>query len=470
MSGPQPSLIKRTTSMSAKATAVLKRIKFFQELEPGVQSKLPSIVTMEHVTAGTVIFRQDDPPGNCYVLLNGEVGVFVIPKSVEEVVDGDEDAEAFSRKSSTRMSMIEKFQEIKLQRLKAEYEAEAERRSSTKAETITEAEEGEDGARNDGEAAPPQEDLDADAELKVSRRRSSVQPPKVYQTTEGFSVWSDIEDLGKKQVSLREGTIFGELALINDQLRGASIRCLTDCDLLVIRRSDFDRVLKEEMRRAGDEKLNFLAEHLPGMRDVDVPRQIQGKGQPHPAYYLRRATYRRGHQFFTQGVVAQDAIFVVSKGSVEIRREDQSSPSVATTRLRTQARRGRSLGMRGYQSQPDNNNTAKGGPRILGTLMRGSVLGSLPVQAAEPFSLIVSSPSCEVFQAIGPDVLKLPRRLLEVVREYIANSTAWRLQTYMNHKSDVAVPKAPARSESPQVSSGPRSQLDAKCFRLIHAS
>jgi len=101
--------------------------------------------------------------------------------------------------------------------------------------------------------------------------------------------------------------------------------------------------------------------------------------------------------------------------------------------------------------------------------MAGSVFGSLPMQAPEPYTVIVASASCEVFQAIGPDVPKLPRRLLEALREYIAHSTAWRLRAYMNQKSQVEMPKAPTRSESPPVS-GARSSLEAKYFSLIHAT
>lgn len=472
-------MLRRQSSLSAKATAVLKRIKFFQELEPGVQAKLPSIVNMQHLVADTVIFQQDDPPGNCYVLLSGEVGVYARP---EEEPDDEDDSRAGSR----RVSLLQKHQAKKAA-------AEAERaRLVQEAADALEKQAGEDQLNADegAEERPPsscgeEDDMkeDEEAEGKAARlkvRGRKVEPLKAFQTTEGFSVWSDIEDLGKQVALIHGGTIFGELALIKDQLRGASIRCLTDCDLLVIRRSDFDRVLKEEMRRAGDDKLNFLFEHLPGMRDVEVPRQIQGKGQPHPAYYLRRATYRRGHRFLIQGTIAQDAIFVISTGCVEISHKDPSAGSTAVGfRRRPQANRGRSVPMnyaaKAAAALHEAENTErsdvpknKGGPRCLGTFMRGSVFGNMPVQAPEPYTVVVSSPSCEVFQAVGSDVQKLPRRLLEVVREYIANSTAWRLQTYMNHASPVELPKARQRSESPPVCERAKSQKELRYFSLIH--
>jgi len=300
----------------------------------------------------------------------------------------------------------------------------------------------------------------------------------IHQTTEGFSVFSgDFNDLGKQVALLRGGTIFGELGLINDAPRGASIRCQTDCDVLVIRKQDFDRVLKEEMMRAGDEKLNFLTQHVPGMRDLEVPRFAK---TTHPAYFLRRTTYRRGHLFLSQGVVAQDAIYVVFKGCLEMRVRDTSkgTPGNGIVRHRPQAK-GRPRGAIGYANLGNKTEGADerqgvkegNGHRILGTLMTGSVFGSLPMQAPEPYSVVVSSSSCEVFQAIGPDMPKLPRRLLEQVREYIATSTAWRLRTYMNHKSHFEMPKASdvIRSESPPVS-GARTSQEQRYFSLIHAT
>ena len=42
---------------------------------------------------------------------------------------------------------------------------------------------------------------------------------------------------------LRPGASFGELALIKNKPRAATIRCLKHCEFAVIARSDFKRVL-----------------------------------------------------------------------------------------------------------------------------------------------------------------------------------------------------------------------------------
>merc|ERR1719335_1012354 len=100
----------------------------------------------------------------------------------------------------------------------------------------------------------------------------------------------------------------------------ATVRCLQDTDFLVIRRCDFDTILKEEMVRKGDEKLRFLMAHMPGMRDVPVPKS--GTKQPHASYFFKKLTFKRGHRFFQEGTVAEPSVFVVYRGSVECRRSE----------------------------------------------------------------------------------------------------------------------------------------------------
>merc|ERR1719446_1350830 len=178
-----------------------------------MQSHLPEIVTTMSKRTGTVLFRQGDPPGNCYVVMNGEAAIFV--KSEEEL-----------------------------------------------------------------------------AEDALSPRASILSG---IRTVEGFSTYNEESTFGTQIGVLGPGTLIGELALLNDQQRMATIRCVEDTDFLVIRRCDFDNILKEEMVQKGDEKLRFLMGHVPGMRDVPVPKQ--GAKQPHASYFFKHETFQRGHRF-----------------------------------------------------------------------------------------------------------------------------------------------------------------------------
>lgn len=75
---------------------------FFKELSPNVQKDISAIVKLVRCPEGKVLFRQGDPPGSCYVILRGRVGVFVKP---EELVETD------SRKGTPRAHQQEHTQE-----------------------------------------------------------------------------------------------------------------------------------------------------------------------------------------------------------------------------------------------------------------------------------------------------------------------------------------------------------------------
>jgi len=349
----------------AQTAAILGSFKFFQDLEPGVQANLPSIISTMSKRAGMVLFRQQDPPGNCYIVMSGEAAIFV--KSEEELAE---------------------------------------------------------------DAGSPQ--------------ASSISGTR---TVEGHSTYNEESKLGTQIGRLGPGTLLGELALLNDQLRSASVRCTEDTEFLVIRRCDFDNVLKEDMVRKGDEKLRFLMAHVPGMRDVAVPKS--GTKQPHASYYFRKVVFSRGHNFFQEGAVAESSIIVMYKGSVECRRSERAPSGMGTPLPASSSHStpkalhedplpgGAKLG--NYRRTPSMISRSNYMGRLkalarekeldetvnrLGVLMPGSVFGSLPLQEKEPFTVSVTSQQCEVFICSGQDLVKLPRKLLDTIREHLAHTVA----------------------------------------------
>jgi len=62
---------------ASRVASLLKGFSFFNDFEEGVVTRLASVVEQARYPEGTVLFRQDDPPGNCYVIVSGQVGVYV---------------------------------------------------------------------------------------------------------------------------------------------------------------------------------------------------------------------------------------------------------------------------------------------------------------------------------------------------------------------------------------------------------
>jgi CRP-like cAMP-binding protein len=54
-----------------------------------------------------------------------------------------------------------------------------------------------------------------------------------------------LSDSGGVIATLKEGDIFGELAVLLGEKRTATVRAKTPCDLFVLEKNDFNRILRE---------------------------------------------------------------------------------------------------------------------------------------------------------------------------------------------------------------------------------
>lgn len=387
--------------MRARATVkTLKGFKFFKDMEPGIQQKLTSIVQHISYEAGDVLFRQGDPPGSCYVILAGAVGIFV-NLELDSRIPAD-----YPPKPKDRRRTF------------------AKRRSSS---------------------------LGDIANLVDEQGRP------LKSTVEGFSGYNEWSNLGSQVAVFGPGKLLGELALINDGYRGATCKLLQDTDFLVISRRNFDRILKEEFEKAQKEKLEFLVKHVPGVRELPLPKP---GARPHASYFFKKHTHTRGYTFLTQGVQQEDCIYVVVSGSVEIQRREPHSKICAkrpssrpTTPTSRPAKTPIVLGNRprgvangsGYGGQANMRRTrsssttqlddSAGVVKRIGVLLPGGVFGSLPCLPAEPFTVTVLSAPCEVYFCPPADIKKLPPKLVDNIREYLMRAMTWRLERLRSLRS-----------------------------------
>jgi CRP-like cAMP-binding protein len=295
-------------------------------------------------------------------------------------------------------------------------------------------------------------------------------------TVDGFSVHHEQQTLGTLVATISAGQLIGELALLNDQPRSASVRCTSNCEFLVIKGDEFEDVLKEEMFRKGDEKLKFLIEHMPGMRDAPTPKP--GGARLHASYYFKKAKFPANHVFFKQGEVSEAKIYVVIRGAIEFSRcfvaatsEEGLLPHPFNCRQRLLGRPkslpgfgisvggpkaiaaaslgswARSMGQetsrqplggrlcRNATSSDEQVSTGAPGSGVLtrcGILLSGGVFGSMPLGEPELFTVKATTSSCEVYYITPADFPKLPRRLVDTMKDYTASTTVWRLKNHQN--------------------------------------
>lgn len=389
---------------SSRVASILKGFPFFQDFEDGVVTRLAAVVEQAKFPAGTVLFRQDDPPGNCYVVHVGSIGIFVKATQDEDDEEPPPPAPVPARKSYAARASVPD--------VPSPYVSEDSAPSRKSVVRIPKL------SRHTSNPAIDELEL----EKLVIRQR----------TFEGFSLYHAGSDLGTHVATLQAGSLTGEIALLHEQPRTASIKCLQDTSMIIIGKAEFESVLKAEMQLAREEKLNFCLDHLPGLRQVPV--LIRG-GRPHPSYYFRKVSVSKGHEFLRQGQVADDAIHIVFKGCLELRRTEPSS-NVATVGLsstvmkRSCMARPRSAVLRDLaNARPKAQDEAMYKPQIMrhvGTLQAGGVFGSLPLTEAEPFTVVAKS-GVEVF-SVTADIARLPRKLLIAVQEYLTQATTYRLE------------------------------------------
>lgn len=435
-----------STLQEKKRLEILLKFKFFQELNAGVQQQLSTIVQSLTCPEGKVLFRQGDPPGNCYVLLEGEVGIFI--KSEEELklpdtrhgtprgdappvfhddeadLLSDDDAEQPSQQSSRTASR----QSVVRSSPNPSDDTAANTRSVSRSSVIP--------AAPIRRCASIGEDADSTPRAGSSKRNEIPEETMIVrdQTLEGFSLYHDASILGFQVAALKAGTMFGELALMNEAPRSATIKCNTACEFLVIARADFDTMLKAEMIRQKEEKISFLSAHIPGFKDL--PKKTR-PGRPHPSYYFHKIYYPKGHIFLRQGQVTPDVVWVVTKGSVEFWHKDPA-PKFTADELAVQ--KGLARIKSGVAFPPSGTvapgkirpssgnrlagNSSKG--RRVGLLLTGGLFGALPTSDPEPFT-VEASTSCEVLFLSGSQMARVSKQLISTIQEYIVHSVTWRL-------------------------------------------
>lgn len=256
------------------AKSRLKHMDLYQKLEPDVQVALLDAVNYRGIMPrGTVIFKQGDvpgkdDPGDCYIIMSGEVSVWVA-LSEERAVPEDDD-----RRRRTAPS------------------------SPTNGAGM--------GTLPDAGSGSPKSPSRGHAVLGVSNRKESDE----VCTSTGDQHW------GSQVAAIGPGSLLGSHALLRGEPRNATCVASLDCEMLSIRSFDFDRVLKPVFANKKDEKEVFLLARVPGLAHMEhfkpetmVPNFLQG-------YYNKR------HIFWNQGLsIESPELYVVLKGVVEVRHQ-----------------------------------------------------------------------------------------------------------------------------------------------------
>lgn len=201
---------------------------------------------------------------------------------------------------------------------------------------------------------------------------------------------------GTKVASLGAGSLFGELALLEDAPRNATIVCHSKCEVLTITKPDFVNILKSQMLGQKTEKLAFLRRHVPGMVDLSESKVADY------AYLFKPAKFPKSHYFARQGGLTESQLSFLVKGSVEFRMES-------------------------FKDVPVFCGLPEVGHRRLGCLAPGGMFGSLYPSRYEPFSIIATTSPCDTYCLSREDMKTLPNSILHLLRDVLDSQNNWRV-------------------------------------------
>jgi CRP-like cAMP-binding protein len=249
--------VKREKYLPIQACAIMHKIQFFRgfdEVMPGLIDTLSKVAKTQQAKKGDIIFRKGDPAVDCYVILAGEVGVYINRKeqtSPREILQAPKANNFFgavenSGADGKHKSCFDAFWDSLFSDI-------------------------------------PDEEL---VEQMIQQKR--------HETTEGHNTWSAVTDLGKCVVTLQAEDVFGELGLLENHPRAAAIKCSTKCTFMVIQKSDFLHMFGGRLDKT---KITLFVEKVPGFRTwannnlvesevcADGKRTINVKGHPSDVFF-----------------------------------------------------------------------------------------------------------------------------------------------------------------------------------------
>lgn len=122
-----------------------------------------------------------------------------------------------------------------------------------------------------------------------------------------------IEEVENCVNTLEEGMSFGELALIKDQPRAASIQCITECHLATLEKKDYMTILGNITLKKIDSLTAFL-------KELSVFKTCTMKFVQRLSYYFKSVKYLRNQSVYKQGD-SSDYVYIVKQGEFKLERE-----------------------------------------------------------------------------------------------------------------------------------------------------
>lgn len=150
-------------------------------------------------------------------------------------------------------------------------------------------------------------------EAKFNEEIKTLTRQKTEIDIEFLANYGEIEEF-KHVNTLKEGDFFGELALINNKPRTATIEASEVCYLAVLSKKDFKKILCNDALKSLEERVNLL-KSLPAFSDLSK-LSLQKF-----VYSFSEITYKKDQILFDENFLA-DCLYFVKSGEIKIFQRD----------------------------------------------------------------------------------------------------------------------------------------------------
>ena len=312
--------------MKIQDSEILRRSSVFRFVSDEHFEAIEPLLQEEHYEFGEVIVKQGDPANSFYVLTSGRARALKIKSDGEEIPlgvlkPGDSFGEAALAEGGTRNATVRCSTAVDVLRIDRDDFLQLVRRVPDLKQYIEST--GRNRAlqsflyqfSNFGRLPAPVLRGMIDKLTPVTFEKGNLiiregdNAGPLYVIEKGRArAFAGLNGRERNLAFYREGDFFGELSILNDSPRAASVEAFTDCQLLSLelksvrdlrrRFPEFDKLLSERLARyeAKTEArvpLDFATELLPAETQVHDKVQLDGQQPPNGDRWSRRAVRRR---------------------------------------------------------------------------------------------------------------------------------------------------------------------------------